>query len=140
MWKLGDILSVGFFVSFVLVVICGTLYFAGIGENARDYLFSIELVPDQYIGTSSSIDLRSDGSFAESGNLGRWENKKKLAGLSVLNLFYNNGSEKQLCLNFFSDRIMPVSKKCPCKIETLKKEECFNNSLVRKGLLDQISR
>ena len=121
----------------IVLLIIGAVMFNSVVSGELDDINKtitskeIGIVPDVYLLSKGySLEVQSDKRFLEKNGdqtyYGKWEQKK-----NVLQLIYDNGSSRELCIVLSSEKLFAMSKNCSCEPASYKR--CANGFYIRKG-------
>jgi len=134
---------IGVVIAFVAVVAFVIWVVASFVEGAfvlPEYQIAIssdemKVIPDTYLVSKDHfVELKENNEFRDvysnQESKGKWSQDGK-----TLTLTQENGSKTELCVFFDSNVLLGVSGDCPCNPDTITRKTCWENKLIRKGVI-----
>jgi len=99
----------------------------------------VKIIPDTYVDSAGClVEIKSGISFVEScagQNFSGYYEKEEKG--NVVKLKYADGTTKEMCLFYGSDRMVPKTESCLCGLWDAFKKDCTDDFYFRRGSLPQ---
>jgi len=128
---LGNIISAVFILFLLFLAISPIIVINEYEDLENSIMPGSSLVTGLYASKGGSSINFAENNFEENnGGQGTWTQYKE-----EVQLARSDGNKKNFCMFFNSERLVEITDKCKCRIETLGVEGCMKNSYYRLSAL-----